>query len=188
MRKISLLLVISMVLAMFFIGCGKESKREYASNMYPDAPEWVSRGSGAFMDELDKVFYAVGSASGIRNMALLRTAADNRARAEMAKVFQYYSASIMSDYMASTLADDPTVTSEQQHVDQSIKTIAKVTLSGVIIVTHWKDKKSGELFSLARVDLEAFKGNLDRVQNLDQRVKDYVSSNSDRLYGEFDLK
>src|SRR5688572_32955155 len=63
-------------------------------------PEWVNKGSGAFGGE-KKVMYGVGSASGIRNHSLARTTADNRARAEISKVFETYSASLMKDYMSS---------------------------------------------------------------------------------------
>ncbi|MBW2565154.1 MAG: hypothetical protein JRE29_14245 [Deltaproteobacteria bacterium] len=46
-------------------------------------PAWVMKGGGAFDVEKGKVFYGVGIASGIKNKALLRQTADNRARAEL---------------------------------------------------------------------------------------------------------
>ncbi|MBI5198012.1 MAG: hypothetical protein HZA19_05320, partial [Nitrospirae bacterium] len=82
-------------------------------------PEWVLKGSGAFRDAGDKVFYGVGSVSGIRNRPLAVTAAEDRARAEVAKIFETYSASLMRDYAASTTAGDFTRSSEEQSVEQT---------------------------------------------------------------------
>ncbi len=50
------------------------------------APEWVNQGSGKFAEGI----YGVGLAQGIRNRALAVTAADDRARAEVAKVLSSY--------------------------------------------------------------------------------------------------
>ena len=64
------------------------------------------KGAGAFLNKGDKAFYGVGAVSGVMNKPLARTTADNRARAEIAKVFETYSASLMRDYAASTTAGD----------------------------------------------------------------------------------
>ena len=147
-----------------------------------DAPEWVVKGSGAFGSESGKVFYGVGSSANMKNASLLRTAAGNRARNEVAKVLQFYTASLMKDYSASTVAGDPNVTSEEQHVEQAIKTVTTMTLSGVEIVDHWQNPATMELYALARLDLEAFKNNLNKMKELDKKVKEYIRENADQLH------
>lgn len=147
-----------------------------------DAPDWVVKGSGAFGGERGKIFYGVASASNMKNVSLLRAAAGNRARNEVAKVFQFYTASLMKDYAASTTAGDPNVTSEEQHVEQAIKTVTTMTLSGVEIVDHWQNPATGELYALARLDLEAFKNNLEKVKELDAKVKEHIKQNAERLH------
>jgi len=67
-----------------------------------DLPQWVTRGSTAFNNAGERAFYGVGSASGIKNPPLLRSTADNRARAELGKIFETFSASLMKDYMNSS--------------------------------------------------------------------------------------
>lgn len=146
------------------------------------APEWVIKGSGAFGGDRGKIFYGVASAAGIQNPSLLRSAADNRARNEVAKVFDFYTASLMKDYAASTMAGDVKATAEEQHVEQAIKTVTARTLSGVEVVDHWQHPATGELFSLARLDLQAFKDNLERMKELDAKVKDYIRENAERLH------
>ena len=144
-------------------------------------PEWVIKGSGAFGGE-KQIFYGVGAASGIRNVALARTTSDNRARAEIAKIFETYTASLMKDYMASTTAGDMSAVSEEQHVEQAIKTFSATTLSGVQIVNHWVDPDDGTWYAMARLDLEQFKDSLDKMKELSDQVKNYVRKNAERVH------
>ncbi len=150
-------------------------------------PEWVTRGSGAFTDQNAKVFYGVGSVSGIRNQGLARKTADNRARNEISQIFEVYSASLMKDYQASTTAGNFDKTSEEQHVELAIKTFAANTLSGVMLVDHWTHP-DGTLYALARLDLEAFANNLDAMKELNNKVRDYVRSNAARAHGELEAE
>ncbi|MEE9523342.1 MAG: LPP20 family lipoprotein [Thermodesulfovibrionales bacterium] len=181
-RTVSTIFVVLTGLFLLY-GCGG-SKEVKPAGMQP--PEWVIKGSGAFGGERGKVFYGVSSAYGIKNFSLLRSAADNRARNEVAKIFQFYSASLMKDYMASTMAGDPNVSSEEQHVEQAVKTVTSMTLSGVEIVDHWQHPETGELFALARLDLEAFKNNMDKAKELNRQVRDYIRQNADRLHGDLE--
>ncbi|MBI5747283.1 MAG: hypothetical protein HZA13_09810 [Nitrospirae bacterium] len=150
------------------------------------APEWVIKGSGAFGGEKGKVFYGIGSATGIRNSSLLRTTADNRARNEVAKIFEIYTASLMKDYAASTTAGDFSKTSEEQHVEQAIKTVTATTLNGVEIVDHWQNPETMELFSMARLDLESFKNNMDKMKELSAQVRDYVRKNAEKMHDQLE--
>jgi hypothetical protein len=144
-------------------------------------PEWVMKGSGAFGGEAGRVFYGVGSVTGIKNHALARTTADNRARAEIAKIFEVYSASLMKDYMASTTAGDMSASSEEQHVEQAIKTFSAATLSGVQVVDHWFHP-DGTVYALAQLDLENFTNNLEKMKELNDKVRDYVRKNAERVH------
>lgn len=162
--------------------CGSsEPKGEPKGLQGVDYPEWVMKGSGAFGGEAGRVFYGVGSVSGIKNHALARTTADNRARAEIAKIFETYSASLMKDYMASTTAGDMSASSEEQHVEQAIKTFSATTLSGVQVVNHWV-APDGTWYALAQLDLENFTDNLDKMKELNSQVRDYVRKNAERVH------
>ncbi len=184
MVKISFILLVGLVL---IAGCASTKKITATTPIQElKAPEWVLKGSGAFGGERGKVFYGVASATGIKNDSLLRTAADNRARNDVAKIFQFYTASLMKDYMASTMAGDVKVTAEEQLVEQAIKTVTSMTLPGVEIVDHWQHPATGELYALARLDLGAFKDNFEKVKELDAKVKDYIRKNAERLHEELE--
>ncbi|NDY41297.1 hypothetical protein G3N55_00335 [Dissulfurirhabdus thermomarina] len=179
------LVMVSAVAVLVLAACAKKAP-EVPSAYAPGAPEWVVKGSGAFESDHGKVFYGVGSASGIRNASLLRMTAQNRARNELAKILQVYTASLMKDYMASTTAGEPGISSEEQHVEAAIKTVTSQTLSGVEIVDTWMDPRTGELFTLARLDLDAFTDAIEKSRDLDAKVKDYIRRNAERLHGELD--
>lgn len=170
---------------MWTVGCGGRQAGEAPQNLVGvDYPDWVTKGSGAFDAGEERIFYGVGSVTGIKNHALARTTADNRGRAEIAKIFEVYSASLMKDYMASTTAGDMTASAEEQHVEQAIKTFSAATLSGVQIIDHWFHPTDGTVYALAKLDLNSFKDNLGKMNELSDRVRDYVKKNADRVHGD----
>ncbi|HTN42912.1 MAG TPA: LPP20 family lipoprotein [Nitrospiria bacterium] len=149
-------------------------------------PEWVTKGSGAFKDSGNKVFYGVGAVTGVRNRPLAQTTSENRARAEITKIFETYTASLMKDYTASTTGGgavtNASATSEEQYVEQAIKTFSSATLNGVMIIDHWSDPSDGTFYSLARLDLENFKNSLDKIKELNSAVRDYVKQNAEKSF------
>lgn len=149
-------------------------------------PEWVWKGSGAFDVEKGKIFYGVGIASGIKNKALLVSTANNRARAGIAKTLETYVAALAKDYMASTTAGDMSATSEEQHVEEALKTFSKTTLHGATIIDHWLDPDDGTMYALCELDMLAFKEALDAYKELDSKVRDYVRENAEKMHNELE--
>ena len=149
-------------------------------------PAWVIKGSAALKDGGNQVFYGVGAVSGVRNKPLARTASSNRARAELAKIFETYTASLMKDYMASTtggaMVGADSATSEEQHIEQAIKTFSATTLSGVEIIDYWSDPEDGTLYSLAKLDVAKFKDSLDQIKELNSQVRDFVRKNAEKAF------
>lgn len=173
-----------------FVACGGEKKQEgqlSANTASVEYPEWVNKGSGAFGGE-KKVFYGVGSASGIRNASLARSTADNRARAEISKVFETYSASLMKDYSASITAGDFSASSEEQMVTQAIKTFSAQTLNGVEIVDHWIHPQTGEIYALARLDIAGFMDQIDKAKELNAKVKEAVKRSAEKAFGDLEAE
>lgn len=161
-------------------GCGGTVKGPVAEK----APEWVNKGNGAFKDNGKPVFYGVGIAQGIRNRALSVTAADDRGRAEIAKIMDSYVTVLTKDYMASTTAGDMSKSSEEQHVSQTMKNFAKATLHGAVVIDHWKDPTDGTMFSLVKLDLEAVTKMLEQSKELDGKMRDFVRANAEKAFDE----
>ena len=182
MKSIKFLVLAAFSMVLF--SCGKSEPpptNPVAAHAAVDMPEWCMKGSGAFGGDAGKKFVGVGSVSGIKNHALAISTADNRARAEIAKTFEVYSASLMKDYMASTTAGDMSASSEEQHVEQAIKTFSAQTLSGVMIQDHFFHP-DGTVYALAILDLEALTGGLDKMKELSSQVRDYVKKNAEKSF------
>ena len=164
-------------LLIFAVGCSKNLSPMSLAGA--DAPEWVIKGNAAFKD---KAFYGVGSASNFKNFSLRRVTADNRARNDLAKRFEVMTASLSKDFEASVAVGQGV--SEERNVEQAIRTVTNQTLSGVVITDHWEHEARGELFSLARLDMEHFEENLRRNEALSEDVKQKVIERANKLHEE----
>jgi len=154
-----------------------------------DAPKWVLIGGGAFTDDRGKAFYGVGSATGIKNYSLQRQVADDRARADLAKVFEYYVETLTKDYQAHTTAGSFAESTEEQNSEAALKVVVSQTLRGVVIVDHFEIPERRELISLARLDYDAFKRNVEQAetfQELPPQVREDIKERADALHEEME--
>jgi phenylalanyl-tRNA synthetase beta subunit len=124
----------------------------------------------------------VGSVKGVLNEPLAWDAAQNRARAEIARNFETYTAYLMRDYAASTTAGDFTRNTEEQNIERAIKTFSAVTLSGVQQVDRYKDEKTNTYYVLTKLNLQDLKDQLTQAKELNSQVRDFVRKNADRLF------
>ena len=154
-----------------------------------DAPTWVLRGGGAFTDENGKAFYGVGSATGIKNYSLQRTVADDRARGDLAKVFEVYMTSLTKDYQAHTTAGSFENSTEEQNAETALKVVVSQTMRGVMIVDHFEIPERREFLSLARLDYDAFQGNIEAnesFQELPEKLQEDIKSRAEKLHDEME--
>jgi len=153
------------------------------------APVWVLQGGGAFTDGKGKAFYGVGSATGIRNYSLQRTVADDRARGDLAKVFEFYMTSLTKDYAAHTTAGSFENTSEEQNAENALKVVVSQTLRGVMIVDHFEIPERREFLSLARLDYNAFEKNVEAnetFKRLPENLQADIKERADKLHEEME--
>src|SRR5258708_3881830 len=165
------------------VGCSGKKPEMSSQIQHAKGPDWVKRGSGAFGGDKGKMFYGVGIASRSHNVAMRRSTSDSRARAEIAKTLETYVAVLNKDYQSSTTPGDISASSEEQHVQEALKTYSQMELSGVVIIDHWLDNDGTE-YALAQLDMASFKGNLDKMKELTARVREAVRANADRAFDE----
>ena len=153
------------------------------------APKWVLTGGGAFTDSEGKAFYGVGSATGIKNYSLQRQIADDRARADLAKVFEYYVETLTKDYQAHTTAGSFATSTEEQNAEAAVKVVVSTTLRGVTIIDHFEIPERREMISLARLDYNAFKQNVEQAEEfkvLPHKVRQDIKDRADALHKEME--
>ena len=154
-----------------------------------DAPEWVLMGGGAHSDSDGKAFYGVGSATGIKNYSLQRTIADDRARGDLGKVFEVYMTSLTKDYQAHTTMGGFDASNEEQNAETALRLVVSQTLRGVVIVDHFEIPERREFLSLARLDYDAFKRNVEnnkRFKELPQQMREDIKKRADALHKEME--
>lgn len=179
--------ILGIAFAAALMACGSKGPEMSNQVLHANGPDWVNRGSGAFGGEKGRIFYGVGIASGIRNAAMRRSTSDSRARAEIAKTLDTYVSVLNKDYMASTTAGDMSASSEEQHVQQALKTYSQMELSGVAIVDHWVDNDGTE-YALAQLDMQQFKDGMDKMKELNAKVRDAVRANADKAFDELNAE
>ncbi|OGS21466.1 MAG: hypothetical protein A2252_07050 [Elusimicrobia bacterium RIFOXYA2_FULL_39_19] len=176
MKKVIGLTVVAAFVLMS--GCASVSKS--------GKPDWVMKGTGAFNNQGNKVLFGVGLAEQINSEALRRTTADNRAIAEISKQLSTMSTSLMRDYMASTAATEADKASGEQYVENTVKTFASNTISGVKIIDRYDDGKV--TYSLASLNLDDLKTMTDQINQLSSQVRDYIKANAEKAFDKLDTE
>lgn len=110
--------------------------------------DWTTQGSGAFHIDRGPVFQGVGWAEAIGNSSLLRAAADNRARDQLAGLlYQYVSA--LFQYAGHDKQDMET--------RQAISTVVHQGLDQAMITDHRYDEALKRLYARCILELATFK-------------------------------
>jgi len=144
------------------------------------APDWVNEGTNILNEKDGRLFHGVGSANPVGDMSLQTSVADDRARAEVARVLSSYMDVVSSDYMASAKASGAAVSEES--VSRQIKNLSKVNLTGAKIIGHWRDSKTNIIYSIAELDMKQVKGTLEGVQDMNTDLKRYIETQADNIF------
>lgn len=144
------------------------------------APDWVNKGTNILNSKDGRLFHGVGSASPMGDMALQKSVADDRARAEVARVLSSYLDVVSSDYMSSAKSGE-TAASEEA-VTRQIKNVSKVNLAGAKIIGSWRDPKTNVIYSIAELDMNHVKKTLAGVQDMNADLKRYIETSADNIF------
>jgi hypothetical protein len=175
-RHALVMLLAFLVLTALVAGCSGKHK------MVSGAPDWVNRGSGAFKDSGSRVFYGVGAVSGIESRSLAMQSADQRARADIARQLDTFVTGLYRDYQTSTAAASGKDPVEEQHVDDTLKNLTRISVHGARVIDHWRDPRSDTLYALARLDLEGIKATVEEMREMDQTLRSHVRNNAERAF------
>ncbi len=172
--------LLSMVLlALAISACSSKTKVESDLGL-KGAPDWVNEGTNILNEKDGRLFHGVGSASPTGDMALQKSVADDRARAEVAKVLSSYLDVVSSDYMSAAKAGGANVTEEA--VSRQIKALTKVNLTGAKIIGSWRDPKTNIIYSIAELDMNHVKNTLAGAQEMNDDLRRYIETRADNIF------
>lgn len=145
------------------------------------APDWVNEGTNILKTKDGRLFHGVGSAPPLGDFSLQTSTADNRARAEVARILSSYMEIVSRDYIASGKAGEAGFT--EQSVSRQIDNITRINLTGVRIIAHWRDdKKNSVIYSLAELDMDQVKSILGRVGDMNAGLKQYLDKQGGKIF------
>lgn len=165
--------------AVLTTGCGGDQIKHTGTSA--NSPKWVNMGAAAFKD---KAFYGVGVATNISSISLRRSTADAQARAELAKVFTSRVQNLIKNYDASTTDGDREAA--EAHRQEATKVFTEMELTGVQIIDRYYNTEQKSQYALAKLDPEAFDGQLDRLERLGARAKSIIRANAQKAFKEID--
>ncbi len=126
-----------------------------------------------------------GSVQGMSNLGLARSAAEARARTELARTLQVRVKSMIKDYQAATQGGADQQTASEQHIEDVSRQITDVTLSGSRLETTFVSE-TGTFWALVVLDADAFKASLKDEKNLDEAVREGIIERADKAFSELD--
>lgn len=140
------------------------------------APDWVNEGTQAVSNKDGRLIQGVGSSPPLGDQSLQMSTADNRARAEIARVVSTYMDVLGNDYLASARQADGYVADAS--IQQQINSVSKVVLNGSRILGRWKDEETGVIYSFAELDLKKVQDIVKANQSMNEGLKVYLLDNS----------
>jgi len=171
--------LVGVTMVLLLSACGGKTTVE--SDMHiSGAPDWVNEGTNILKDKDGRLFHGVGFAPQMGDMSLQKTTADNRARAEVARVLSSYMNVVSKDYVESVGTGDQQELS--QAVSHDIENITKVNLTGAKIIGNWRDEKTNTIYALAELDMKNVKNILDNVENMNQGFRKYIETQGDNIF------
>jgi len=172
--------LLSLTLLLSFAACSSGPTKVESNLGISGAPDWVNQGTNILNNKDGRLFHGVGSASAMGDPALQKSTADDRARAEVAKILSSYLDVVSNDYLAAAKSGENAVNEES--VSRQIKAITKVNLSGARIIGSWHDPKTNIIYSIAELDMNHVKSTLAGVQDMNADLKRYIESSADNIF------
>ena len=150
------------------------------------APDWVNKGTNILNDKDGRLFHGVGSASPMGDMALQKSTADDRARAEVARILSSYMDVVSNDYLSSartgSSANAGGASVAEEAVTRQIKSLTRVNLAGAKIIGSWRDKKTNIIYSIAELDMKHVKSTLAGTQDMNDDLRRYIEASADNIF------
>lgn len=152
-----------------------------AGNPQPELPDWVLRGSGAFIENDREVFLGLGIVQSVRDRTFAWAVSDLRACDEVGQTLNGYISLLGKAYESSTRGRKAT---EEGLTTKALKSFAKFSLKGPVITSRFQDPADGTQFSLCRLDLSSIKASTLDNEELDAGLRQFAAANAERVFAQ----
>lgn len=169
-------------------GCSTKPVQVESNLGIKGAPDWVNKGAGVLDTKEGRFFRGVGSASPMGDLALQKAVADDRARAEVARVLSSYLDVVSHDYTSAVKtgeAADKYAGVNEEAVSRQIKNTTKAHMAGTRIIGSWRDPQSNTIWSIAELDMKYVKSTMAGVSDMNSDLKRYIETTADNIFDRF---
>ena len=173
------LIGIGLSLLLILAGCSGKTLVESDLGV-KGAPDWVNEGTQIINDKDGRYFHGVGQAPPMGDDSLQISTADNRARAEVARIISTYIEVVQRDYGAASGSGE--VVASEQSVSREIESLSKTNISGSEVIGHWKDKRTGNIYSIAELDLEQVKKVVAASKEMNGEFSHFLEFQGDNIF------
>lgn len=164
--------------------CGKPSPKTALAAEMENLPPWAL---GKCEESLKNkgALCGSGSVQGMSSVSLARSAAEGRARTELARVLQVRVKSMLKDYQSAAQGGPDNETTSEQYIEDTSKQITDVTLSGSRLEETFVTE-TGTFWALVVLDVNAFKDSLQQANALNDQVRAAIIERADRSFQQLD--
>jgi hypothetical protein len=160
-------------------GCSSQTKLDSDLGI-SGAPDWVNKGTAYVANDGGRLFHGVGSVGAMGDTSLQRSVADDRARAELARIFSNYLDVAGNDYQAAAKSGSTTVADEA--VSRQVKSLSQVNLAGARIIAHWQDPRTKTLWAIAELDIKQVKETAGAAREMNADLRRYLTEHADNVF------
>ena len=170
---------VCLVMLLLLAGCSGKNMVESDLGI-KGAPDWVNEGTQVLNDKDGRYFHGVGQAPSMADDSLQITTADSRARAEVARMISTFIDVAHHDYSAASGSGGEVVS--EQAISQQIESLSQTNISGSKIIGHWRDKKTGNVYSIAELDLKQVQDVVEASHKMNKGFSRFLETQGDNIF------
>ena len=179
-------ILVSVTLLLVLAACGGGKTVVESDLGIKGAPDWVNKGTSVLNDRDGRLFHGVGSSPAMGDESLQRSTADDRARAEVARMLSTYMDVVSNDYVAASGAGANA--NSEQAVSRQVKAVTKLNLSGSKIIGRWKDGRTNTVYSISELDLKHIKTAVQGANDMNEDLRRYIDRNAENVFDKLSAK
>lgn len=171
-------LKIAAAIAAIISGCSSSPKVESRPDI-AGAPGWVNTGTILLHVKDNRLFHGIGHASAMDNTSLQKSAADDKAKVEVARILSVYLEQISRNFIAQIKPGGASIT--QELLMRQISNITEHNRSRTKIRGSWRDPRTGIVYSIAELNLRQVKSSL-AAPDVNEEFRRYIEIHADNIF------
>ena len=183
MKKRMLSTAVLVLLAGTLVACSSGRTKVESDLGIEDAPDWVNEGSQALNNKDGRLIHGFGSAPKMTDFSLQRSTADDRARAEVARVLSSFMNVVSQDYVATAGYGEATV--DEQAISRQIENVTKLNMAGTEIIAWWRSENDGMIYSLAELDMKRVNDIVKKANVMNEGFVKHLETRGETLFDRF---